>query len=300
MGWHSAPDTAIWTKNAGPPIGSVPVSVIVLTLNEAVNIQRCISSVGWADQVLVVDSGSDDGTQDLASSNGAEVLHHPFEDYGTQREWALKHPEIRNDWVLFVDADEWISAALAAEIADSVIWPVHDGYAFRVQLVWQSHHIRHAGWGNTWVTRLARRRSAQVSGSFAEKLIVSGSVGRFKHPIVDEDLKPFSRWIEKHNRYSTLKAQVLVDLRRRPIRQRLRDALNAQPRVRITRELLKQLIVPHLPVRPFWLFLYMYVFRVGFLDGRYGFLFCTLQASQQAAIDIKVDELERCNQEAVA
>ena len=92
-----------------PPPGSVPVSVVVLTLNEEPNIRRCLASVGWADQVVVVDSGSTDGTVAAAKSMGAEVVEQPWLGFSAQRDYALRMPLIRHDWVYFVDADEWVS-----------------------------------------------------------------------------------------------------------------------------------------------------------------------------------------------
>ena len=106
-----------------PPPGSVPVSVVVLTLNEEPNIRRCLASVAWADQVVVVDSGSADGTVPVARSLGAEVVEQPWLGFSAQREYALRLPLLRHDWVYFVDADEWVSPQLAAEIAAQLADP---------------------------------------------------------------------------------------------------------------------------------------------------------------------------------
>ena len=100
-----------------PPPGSVPLSVVVLTLNEEPNIRRCLASVAWADQVVVVDSGSADRTVPLAQAAGAEVVEQPWLGFSAQRECSLRLPLLRHDWVYFVDADEWVSPQLAAEIA---------------------------------------------------------------------------------------------------------------------------------------------------------------------------------------
>ena len=102
-----------------PPRGSVPVSVVVLTRDEEANIARCLASVAWADQVMVVDSGSADETVPIARSLGADVVEQAWLGFSGQREFALRLPEIRHDWVYFVDADEWVSPQLAAEIAAS-------------------------------------------------------------------------------------------------------------------------------------------------------------------------------------
>ena len=100
-----------------PPPGSVPVSVVVLTLNEEPNIRRCLASVAWADQVMVVDSGSADRTVPLARAAGAEVMEQPWLGFSAQRDYALRLALLQHDWVYFVDADEWVSPQLATEIA---------------------------------------------------------------------------------------------------------------------------------------------------------------------------------------
>src|SRR5580692_11295454 len=100
-----------------PARGSVPVSVVVLTRDEEVNIARCLMSVAWAEQTVVVDSGSVDQTVPLARSLGADVVDQPWLGFSGQREFALRLPEVRNDWIYFVDADEWVSSQLALEIA---------------------------------------------------------------------------------------------------------------------------------------------------------------------------------------
>ena len=111
----------------------------MLTLNEEPNIRRCLASVAWADQVVVVDSGSADGTVPLARSLGAEVVEQSWLGFSAQREFALRLPLIRHDWVYFVDADEWVSPQLAAEIADRLAAPDCAAFAHRLRLVFHGH-----------------------------------------------------------------------------------------------------------------------------------------------------------------
>ena len=100
-----------------PATGTVPLSVVVLTCNEEPNIARCLSSVRWASQVVVIDSGSTDGTLSIARALGAEVVEQPWLGFSAQREFALRLSRLRHDWVYFVDADEWVSPQLASELA---------------------------------------------------------------------------------------------------------------------------------------------------------------------------------------
>ena len=150
-----------------PLPGSVPVSVVVLAHNEEPNIRRCLHhSVAWADQVVVVDSGSTDGTVPIVRSLGVEVVEQPWLGYSGQREFALRLPQIQHDWVYFVDADEWVSPQLAAEIATELESPEAAAFAQRFRLVFQGTWIRHCGWySGSRVVRLVDRQYTKFDGS---------------------------------------------------------------------------------------------------------------------------------------
>jgi glycosyltransferase involved in cell wall biosynthesis len=272
------------------------MTVLVLTLNEEVNIGRCLGSVGWASQVIVVDSGSTDRTVEIARRMGAEVVRRDFDDFASQRNWAMHHPSVNNDWVLFVDADHWVSEPLAVEIQQTVERGRFDAYAYRCRLIWQGRWIKYAGWySGLWMTRLARCEIAHVEGKYSEQLAVPGAIGTFVNDIIDEDAKPFEAWLAKHNRYSTLRAEQVAALRSKPLSERLKSALGTQPRKRVGRELIKQMILPKLPLAPFGVFVYLYLLRGGFLMGRTGLEFCTLHAVQEMHVRIKVREMERAH-----
>ena len=128
-----------------PPPRSVPVSVVVLTRDEEVNIARCLASVGWAAQVVVIDSCSADRTVPLARSLGADVVEQAWLGFSAQREFALRRPEIRHDWVYFVDADEWVCPQLAGEIAARLETADCAAFAHRFRLVFMNTWIRHYG-----------------------------------------------------------------------------------------------------------------------------------------------------------
>lgn len=261
-----------------PPARSVAVSVIVLTRNEEANITRCLRSVAWADQVVVLDSGSNDKTVALAERQGATVLHQSWLGFGAQREHALRRPELRHDWVYFVDADEWVSPDLAAEVSRSVARPEIAGYAHRLRLVFMGRWIRHCGWySNSWVVRLARREVTTVGPvAFGERTVVRGRVARLDNDIVDEDLKGLATWLHKHVGYAELEAARRVDAP--PVADRVRAALRREHTMPLSRMLAKELIFPLVPAKPIVLFCYMYVLCLGFLDGAEGFAFCVYHA----------------------
>jgi glycosyltransferase involved in cell wall biosynthesis len=269
-----------------PARGSVPVSVVVLTQDEESNIGRCLASLAWADQVVVVDSGSSDNTVPIARSLGAQVVDQPWLGYSGQRELALRLPEIRNDWVYFVDADEWVSPQLASEIAMRLRDPSCAGFAHRLRLVFQGTWIRHCGWYSaSLVVRLVDRRHATFNGAvFGERACIDGPVGRLRNDIVDEDLKGLAAWLHKHVCYAQLEARRRgrpVPLSHRLCRIRDRDRTDTRPLVRVV---LRELIFPTVPAKPLALFCYMYFVRLGLLDGLAGLRFCFYHAWFEASV----------------
>ncbi len=257
-----------------PSERSVPVSVIVLTRDEEPNIERCLSSVAWADQVLVVDSGSKDNTVQIARARGVDVVEQPWLGFSGQREFALRLPMLRHDWVYFVDADEWVSPELAAEISAKLDAPSCHGYAQRFRLIFQGTWIRHCGWyRGSWIVRLVDRQCTKFDGdAVGERACIDGPVGRLVNDIVDEDLKGLSNWLIKHVHYAQLEScrnsedtSVLHRIRT------LRLRANTRP---LARAVLKEIVFPMVPARPVALFFYMYILRLGILDGAAGLRFC--------------------------
>jgi glycosyltransferase involved in cell wall biosynthesis len=270
-----------------PEPGSVPVSVVVLTRDEGVNIARCLASVAWAGQVLVIDSGSSDDTVAIARSCRADVVEQRWLGFSQQREFALRHLDVTHDWVYFVDADEWVSPQLASEIAARLRAPDCAAFTHRLRLVFQGTWIRHCGWyRGSWVVRLVDRRYTKYDGSLVgERARVDGPVARLANDIVDEDRKGLASWLHKHVHYAQLEQRRRgrpVPMRERIRRFRGRDRGDTRP---LPRVILKDLLFPVVPARPLALFIYMYVMRLGVLDGRAGLRFCFFHAWYQATVD---------------
>jgi glycosyltransferase involved in cell wall biosynthesis len=261
-----------------PAPGSVPVSVVVLTQDEELNIRRCIASVAWADQVVVVDSGSTDDTVAVARSLGAEVVEQPWLGFSAQRECALRLHELNHDWVYFVDADQWVSPQLAAEIAACLQAPECAAFAHRFRMVFQGQWIRHCGWySGSWNVQLMDRRYAKYDGSLVgERVCVDGPTRRLDNDIVDDDLKSLGAWLRKHVRYAELEAGRRGQPTPIPDRVRaVRDRNDVRPLLRAT---LKDVVFPSVPAKPVALFFYMYVARLGLFDGLAGLRFCFFHA----------------------
>jgi glycosyltransferase involved in cell wall biosynthesis len=274
-----------------PPAGSVPVSVVVLTRDEEPNIRRCLASVRWADQTVVVDSGSKDSTMAIARSLGAQVIEQRWLGFSGQREFSLRLPAIRHDWVYFVDADEWVSPQLANEISSKLSAPSCSGFAQRFRLIFQGRWIRYCGWyTGSWVVRLVDRRYTKYDDSIlGERARVDGRICRLRNDIVDEDLKGLGAWLRKHVAYAELESQ----RRKRPSRASRLQALKFRNDSRpLARAVLKDVIFPSVPAKPVALFFYMYFVRLGALDGMAGLRFCFYHAWYEASVRALQLELE--------
>ncbi|HUP58524.1 MAG TPA: glycosyltransferase family 2 protein [Bdellovibrionota bacterium] len=224
-----------------------PLSVTIISLNEEQNIARAIQSVAWADDVLVVDSGSTDRTVEIARGLGARVVTRPWPGYGPQKNFA--QAEARHDWVLNIDADESVPPELARELQAAISGsPKHAGFEMPRKTFYLGRWIRHGGWYPNYLVRLADRRKARWSEpDVHEQLVVDGSVGRLEHPLHHDAFPSIREQVLTNLRYAQLGATVLERAGRRPSRSKL---------------LLK----------PVGKFVETFVLKRGFLDGMPGFI----------------------------
>jgi glycosyltransferase involved in cell wall biosynthesis len=253
------------------------VAVIILTFNEEFNLPQALSSVrGWAREIHVLDSGSTDKTLEIAAVAGCVVTVHTFEDYSRQRNFALDYLPISAEWILFLDADEWLTESLKEEIARTLAGPsCREGFYIKRRLMWLGREIRWGGYSPTWLLRLFRRGTGRCEERpINEHIIVAGEVGRLQNDLIHDDRKGLSDWIAKHNRYSTLEANEL--LRQAFGAEMLPAKLFGSAPER--KRWIRRRIWNHLPpfVRPFLFFAYRFLFLLGFLDGYAGFSFYLL------------------------
>jgi glycosyltransferase involved in cell wall biosynthesis len=258
---------------------SAPLTVIILTYNEELNLPQALRSVcGWAQQVIVLDSFSTDRTVQIAREFGAEVYQHRFEDYAKQRNHALTLP-IRSEWILFLDADEWVPPELQREIAAVIDRnPPEDGFYIKRRFIWMGRWIRR-GYYPTWILRLARRGRVRCEErQVNEHLIVDGAVGYLQHDFIHEDRKDLADWIAKHVRYARREADELIKRELRVAQEEIDARLFGTQAQR--KRWLRRHVWERLPpfVRPWLFFFYRYVLRGGFLDGRAAFVYHFLHA----------------------
>ncbi|MEZ0539266.1 glycosyltransferase family 2 protein [Fibrella arboris] len=252
---------------------SVPLTILILTLNEEVNLPACLQSVvGWAADVLVLDSGSTDRTVALAEAGGAKVFHRPFDTYAAQRTYAVRQLPIQTEWVLFLDADEYIDAQLKAEIESTLVRPdAYSGYFINLKFMFMDRWIRHGGYDKcSKLVLFQRSKLVGIERDMDELVIVSGTVGTLQHPIIHQDKKTVYFWYTKHARYTRFQVD---DLLKAADQKSLRwaDCHNRRDRKRWV----KEQVWGHIPalLRPFLYFGYRYFFQLGILDGKEGFVY---------------------------
>ena len=267
------------------------VSVLILTLNEEINLGACLDSLAWCDDVVVFDSLSTDQTTAIAATRGARVVQRPFDNWSAHQNWAVSNIDFRHPWVLYLDADERCPESLRDEVL-RVARPDAPEAAYRIRRkdYFMGRWLRHAQLYPTWLVRLFRPQRIRYERLVNPVAIVDGAIGEMQEHI---DHYPFSHgiahWVARHNRYSDMEAIEAARLDSVP-RQSLRGVVSRDPNER--RRALKDLFF-RMPARPVVKFCYYYLVRRGFLDGKAGLTYSTLQAIYEYLISCKLTELRR-------
>lgn len=276
-------------------MGGYGLVVVILTYNEEKHLARCIESVSkLAEHVFVVDSYSTDNTETIARSFGAEFIQNPFVNHSKQFNFALTQIPRTYGWVLRLDADEYLTPTLASNIAMAVRADNSiTGYRIKRRMAFGGHLIRFGGVFPVEVIRLFRLGAGLCEERWMdEHIAVSGSIGSLTGELIDDNLNTLTWWINKHNQYSNREAVEVLMLRYR-IRQASSTKLLGSAGFK---RFLKEGLYSRLPVLPKVLayFLYRYLFRLGFLDGKQGFAFHFLQGFwYRYLVEAKVMEVER-------
>ena len=279
----------------------IPLSVLVTTRNEEVNVERCLRSVhGFADQIFVLDSESTDRTVEIAR-RFAEVRTLAY-DHGRIIpwifQWGLDNLPLRHDWVLILEADQAVTPELRAEIAALLARPEvkEDGFYVRRRQIFRGRPLRFGGYGSKVLLKLFRRSRSELDPVEQDtRVYVRGPVGRLRSPLDEWNRKEDSIlfYLEKHLRYAEAFAQEESERRRRRLPWKATPRLFGTPDERVLWLKDRYYRLPLL-VRPALYFLYRYFFLLGILDGRTGFVFHFLQAFWfRLVVDIRLEELLR-------
>ena len=276
----------------------IPLSVLIATRNEEDNISKCLVPLyDWADEILIVDSQSQDKTVEIAESFGATVLQFHYKGgWPKKRQWALDTYAFRNDWILLLDADEVLLDGIKEEIEGAIKSDEYDGYWLKFQLFFLGRQLKHGGF-DLWKLFLFRKgkgayekrledQDAQMSDiEIHEHVVVKGKVGRLHSPIRHENFNSLFRYIAKHNEYSEWEAGVYFSGHQGELPPSLWGT-QAQRRRWLKTKLFR------VPGFSLMTFIYHYILLFGFLDGKAGFIYCCLKGVQRFHAKSKLYELE--------
>jgi glycosyltransferase involved in cell wall biosynthesis len=271
----------------------VAVSVLILTLNEEQNIGTCLAALRGFNDIVVLDSFSTDQTVQIANSLGARAYQREFDNFAGQRNFALENIDFSNEWILHLDADEVLTTELREEIRRAILDPNVDAYRIPSRLMFMGQWLRYSGMYPTYQVRLGRKRAlrfAQVGHGQREDLDPRRVATLQQAYLHYSFSKGLGDWFERHNRYSTDEARATVVRLREGGRVDWAGLFSTAATRR--RRAMKDLSM-HMPFRPLLRFLYMYVLRRGFLDGRAGWTYCRMMATYEFMIVAKAREMLR-------
>jgi len=264
--------------------GTTSLAAVVIAKNERENIGRCLASLRWCQEVVVIDDHSTDGTPELATAYGARVITHHFESFAKQRNWALDEAGLTSEWVLMLDADEVATEPFCRAVTSAIEHADNSIAGFQLcrKTMFFDHWLRYADGFPVWIMRLVRRNRARfVDSGHGEVPVpaVDGSLPRLHEPFLHYPFsKGLSDWWQRHNVYSTREAE-----RERSEVQplHLSDLFARDPAVRrrAWRDLARQM-----PCRAWLRLFYHYLWRGGFLDGRAGWEFSSMMATYEGMI----------------
>jgi glycosyltransferase involved in cell wall biosynthesis len=281
---------------------TLPITILIAAKNEAPNMLRCLRSARWAQDVYVIDSGSEDGTIEIAERSGAKVVQFRYTGgYPKKRQWALDTLNLTTPWILLLDADEIIPEALWEEIAKRIAEPAYNAFLITKGFHFLGRPFRFGGFSHAAVL-LFRRGTARFERTLMnppsaqdmevhERLIVEGGIGRLRTPLIHEDFKGLKAYVDRHNQYSTWEALLRRQYRSTgawgadSVKARLWG--NSQEQ----RRWLKAVAL-RVPFEPQLWFVYHYFLRLAFLEGRPGLIASRLRANYIADVHAKMYELE--------
>ncbi len=282
----------------------IPVSVLIPAKNEEENLPACLASLQRADEIFVVDSQSEDRTEEIARTHGAQVVQFHFNGrWPKKKNWGLENLPFRNEWVLIVDCDERITPESWAEIEQVIQNPEYTGWYINRRVFFLGTWIRHGGKYPDWNMRLFKHKLGRYENLNTEEIrntgdnevhehvILQGKAGYLKEDMLHEDFRDLYHWLARHNRYSNWEARVYYNLLTGQGEDGTIGASLFGDDVQRKRFLKK--IWVRLPMKPFLRFVLFYIIQRGFLDGEAGYIYARLLSQYEYQIGVKLYELKK-------
>jgi len=244
------------------------ISVVIITYNEQDNIKRCLESVRWADEIIVIDSGSYDKTLDIVRKYTNKIYIHKWKGYSKEKNFGIL--KAKNDWILSIDSDEVVSDELKDEIIKSIKNTKFDGFFIPRKVYFLDKWIKHCGWYPDFQLRLFKKSKGRFDESklVHEGVKLNGKIGYLKNSLLHFPYKDLNQYFQRFNKYTTLAANELFKKN-------------------------KRVIFVNLILNPIFTFFKMYFLKLGFLDGFAGFVVCFLSSFYNFVKYSKLWELTR-------
>lgn len=258
---------------------------MIFTLNEQIHLPSCLDALAWCDDVIVVDSFSSDNTQSICEARGSRFFQNKFGGFGQQRNWALDNTAPKHPWILILDADERVTPELVLEMeAISRSDPQDIGaYQLRRRFYMWGKWMRYSSLYPTWVVRFIRFGKVRYENrGHAETQKVQGEIANLGSDLIDENLKGIDDWFDRQNRYASKEAEFELQQEKNGLRPG--EIFSSDP---LTNRAALKRLAGKMPARGLIYFCYSYFWRLGFMDGKSGFVFCLMKAWYQSQIAIK-------------
>lgn len=277
----------------------LPCTAIIMTLNEKLNLEECLTSINdYVDDIIIVDCFSSDSTIEISKKYTNKIYQHKWANYSKQYLWAIENTEIKNEWILRIDADERWTPVGFEELRQIIEQDRADGVYVKMKIFFMDRWIKHGGFYPNYFLRVYKKSKGRIEDRWMdEHIIVDGRTVISNIDVIESNYdrqKNISLWTEKHNKYSTHEA---IEFLIQKYKLKKMDTVakfwgNKTERKRW----LKEKLYFRMPLffRPFLYYIHRYFFKLGFLDGKEGFIFHYLQAFwYRFLVDVKIYQIEQ-------
>lgn len=267
------------------------LTALVLTYNEENILKTCLAALHFADEIIIFDSFSTDGTLDIAKQFDTKIFQRPFDNYAAQRNAALSKVSEDSDWIVMVDADEIVTPQLSQEIINTIKSGNKSVTMYRVRRkdIFQDKWIKQSSGYPTWFPRVFKNKCVSVEREINEEYFTTGYEGKLEQHLLHYPFnKGLTWWFDRHNRYSEMEAKKMIDEIKVPFN--IGDLFSKDP---VLKRKSQKRLSYKLPFRPIFVFIAFYILKRGFLNGRAGYTFCKLRLIYETMIDLKYKQLKR-------
>jgi glycosyltransferase involved in cell wall biosynthesis len=278
---------------------SLPISAIVMTANEKLNLEECLNSIkDYVDDIIIIDCYSHDNTLEIAKKFTNKIYQNKWINYSKQYIWAIENTDIKNEWILRIDADERWSREGFEELRKIIEQDSADGVYVKMKIFFMGRWIKHGGFYPNYFLRVYKKSKGRMEDRWMDEHIsVDGKTVISSIDVIESNYdrqKNISLWTDKHNSYSTREAVEFLIAKYKL--KEMDSVANIFGNKTEKKRWLKENFYFRIPLflRPFLYYIHRYIFKLGFLDGKEGFIFHYLHAFwYRFLVDVKVYQIEK-------